>query len=146
MNRWTAAGLLGTVLLMPGCGTMGLMTRSSYSTIRDPFLDGAEESVEGVQADSASGAMSGRVALDADPAGPAPLPGGSGRARLDDSAGTAAVAAATAVYPGAGTAGAGESGEAVLQTMKGPALAGFLRTGRTPDGKAGAAVIGDSGV
>ncbi|MFM8728678.1 MAG: hypothetical protein ACKON9_26570, partial [Planctomycetaceae bacterium] len=74
------------------------------------------------------------------------LPGGSGRARLDDSAGTAGVAAATAVYPGAGTAGAGESGEAVLQTMKGPALAGFLRTGRTPDGKAGAAVIGDSGV
>ena len=149
MNRWTAAGLLGTVLLMPGCGTMGLMTRSSYSTIRDPFLEGAEESVEGVQADSASGAMSGRVALDADAAGPAPLPGGSGRARLDDSAGTAGVAAATAVYPGAGTAGAGESGEsgeAVLQTMKGPALAGFLRTGRTPDGKAGAAVIGDSGV
>jgi len=124
---------------------MGLMTRSSYSTIRDPFLDGAEESAEGVQADSGSGAMSGRVALDADPASPAPLPGGSGRAALDDSTGTAAVAAATAVYPGEGAAGAGEPGEAVLRTLKGPALAGFLRTGRTPDGKAGAAVIGDSG-
>lgn len=149
MNRWTAAGLLGTVLLMPGCGTMGLMTRSSYSTIRDPFLEGAEDSASGYHADSEGGETSGRVAMDADSAGPAPLPGGAGRASLDDSAvpaaGIAGAAAATAVYPTEGSAGTSESGEAVLQTMKGPALAGFLRTGRTPDGKMGAAVIGNSG-
>lgn len=149
MNRWTAAGLLGTVLLMPGCGTMGLMTRSSYSTIRDPFLEGAEDSASGHQADSEGGEMSGRVAMDADSAGPAPLPGSAGRASLDDSAvpaaGIAGAAAATAVYSAEGSAGASESGEAVLQTMKGPALAGFLRTGRTSDGKTGAAVIGSSG-
>jgi len=150
MNRWTAAGLLGTLLLVPGCGTMGLMTRSSYSTIRDPFLEGSEDPTAGDGGAVVSGDLAGRVAVDADPAGPAPLPGASGRARLDgfesSSAGPAGAtastgpAAATAVYPGAG-----ESGEAVLQTMKGPALAGFLRTGRTPDGRSGAAVIGDSG-
>jgi hypothetical protein len=141
MNRWTSAGLLGTLLLVPGCGTMGLMTRSSYSTIRDPFLEGAEDRSAGDRGDAESGDLAGRVAVDADPAGPAPLPGSAGRASLDSlDASSAGPAAATAVYPADG-----ESEEAVLQTMKGPALAGFLRTGRTPDGRTGAAVIGDSG-
>ncbi len=77
MNRWTAAGLLGTLLLVPGCGTMGLMTRSSYSTIRDPFLEGSEDPTAGDGGAVVSGDLAGRVAVDADPAGPAPLPGAS---------------------------------------------------------------------
>jgi len=70
MNRWTAAGLLGTLLLVPGCGTMGLMTRSSYSTIRDPFLEGSEDPTAGDGGAVVSGDLAGRVAVDADPAGP----------------------------------------------------------------------------
>lgn len=153
MNRWKVSGLLASLLLIPGCGTMSLMTRSSYSTIRDPFIEGTEgAAAAGLSADS-GGDTAGRVVVDADTRGPTPLPGVSGRVRLEgDSAvaGEPVPAAATASYPDssdAAASGAADSGtdEAVLQTMKGPALATFLRTGATPAGDRMTPEIGEAG-
>ena len=125
MNRWKVSGLLASLLLIPGCGTMSLMTRSSYSTIRDPFIEGTEgAAAAGLSADS-GGDTAGRVVVDADTRGPTPLPGVSGRVRLEgDSAvaGEPVPAAATASYPDssdAAASGAADSGtdDAVLQTL-----------------------------
>jgi hypothetical protein len=153
MNRWKVSGLLASLLLIPGCGTMSLMTRSSYSTIRDPFIEGTEgAAAAGLSADS-GGDTAGRVVVDADSRGPTALPGVSGRVRLEgDSAlgGEPVPAAATASYPDssdAAASGAADSGagESVLQTMKGPALATFLRTGATPAGERMTPEIGEAG-